>query len=264
MFFSRLKRAFEWSPPAAAAAPQGMRIYAVGDVHGRDDLLSDVARRIEADLAAEPRKAVTVFIGDYVDRGPQSAAVIERLAGGRFPTPVSALRGNHEEMFLQFLEDPATLSEWRRNGGLETLRSYGVEVVAAMRGEAFVEARKALLAALPATHLQFLREARLSVSYGDYFFCHAGVRPGVALENQRAEDLMWIRDGFLRFERPFGKVVVHGHTPVAAPEVRANRINIDTGAFATSVLTCLVLEGTERRFLTVSSAPARARARASA
>ena len=240
-----------------------MRIYAIGDVHGRDDLLGDLARRIEAELAAQPIKAVAVLVGDYVDRGPQSAGVLERLAGGRFPAPVTALRGNHEEMLLQFLEDPATLSEWRRNGGLETLRSYGVDVVAAMRGEAFAEARKALLAALPATNLQFLREARLSVSYGDYFFCHAGVRPGVALENQRAEDLMWIRDGFRRCERPFGKVVVHGHTPVAAPEVRANRINIDTGAFATSVLTCLVLEGTERRFLTVSSAR-RARARASA
>jgi serine/threonine protein phosphatase 1 len=236
-----------------------MRIYAIGDVHGRHDLLSDLARRIEADLAAQPMKAVAVFVGDYVDRGPHSAAVLERLSGGWFPTPVIALRGNHEEMFLRFLEDPATLSEWRRNGGLETWRSYGVNVVTGMRGEAFAEARRTLLAALPPSHLQFLRETRLSVSYGDYFFCHAGVRPGVALESQRADDLMWIRDGFLRFERPFGKVVVHGHTPVAKPDVRANRINIDTGAFATSVLTCLALEGTERRFLTVG-----ARGRASA
>ena len=257
MFFSRMKRTFESKPPAAAAAPQGMRIYAIGDVHGRDDLLGDLACRIEADLAAEPMRAVTVFIGDYVDRGPHSAAVIERLVVGRFPTPVSALRGNHEEMFLQYLEDPGTLAEWRRNGGLETLRSYGVDVVPAMRGEGFAEAHQALLAALPASHQNFLREARLSVSYGDYFFCHAGVRPGVALENQRADDLMWIRESFLRCERPYGKVVVHGHTPVAKPEVRANRINIDTGGFATSVLTCLALEGTERRFLT---AGARARA----
>jgi serine/threonine protein phosphatase 1 len=222
-------------------------------VHGRNDLLDELADTIQADLASAPREVITVFLGDYVDRGPQSAAVLDRLSVGRFPTPVIALRGNHEEMFLKCLEDSASLDEWRRYGGLETLHSYGVDVKAVMRGEGLEEARAALLAALPAAHLDFLRATQLSVIIGDYFFCHAGVRPGVALERQSADDLMWIRDGFLRFEGSFGKVVVHGHTPVADPDARANRINIDTGAFATSVLTCLVLEGVERRFLTAGA-----------
>ncbi len=253
MWFSRLKPAFASRQSKAASAPQGMRVYAIGDVHGRDDLLAELAKTIDADLVSAPSQVVTVFIGDYLDRGPQSAAVLDRLSAGRFPTGVIALRGNHEEMFLKFLQDPTTLEEWRRYGGLETLHSYGVDVKAVMRGEGFEVARTALLAALPAAHLSFLRATEPSASFGDYFFCHAGVRPGVALERQSADDLLWIREGFLHFEGSFGKVVVHGHTPVADPDTRANRINIDTGAFATSVLTCLALEGAERRFLTAGA-----------
>jgi len=176
---------------------------------------------------------------------------LERLASSRLPTPLRALRGNHEAMLLRFLAEPRSLEIWRGNGGLETLHSYGVDVSAAMRGEGFEAAREAFLTALPDSHRAFLEATELSATVGDYFFCHAGVRPGAPLSNQNADDLLWIRDGFLSYKRSFGKIVVHGHTPVARPEVRANRINIDTGAFATSVLTCLVLEGEDRRILSV-------------
>ncbi len=137
MWFSRLRPALASRQPKAASAPEGMRIYAIGDVHGRDDLLDELAGAIRADLASAPPETVTVFIGDYLDRGPQSAAVLDRLSAGRFPTRVIALRGNHEEMFLKFLQDSTTLEEWRRYGGLETLHSYGVDVKAVMRGEGY-------------------------------------------------------------------------------------------------------------------------------
>ncbi|RBP07351.1 serine/threonine protein phosphatase 1 [Roseiarcus fermentans] len=250
---SLIKRPLQRTPPLADV-PEGMRIYAVGDVHGRDDLLEEIATAIERDLASAPSEVVTVLLGDYVDRGPESASVLERLASGRFPTPVQALRGNHEQMLLQFLNDPPELEIWRRNGGLETLHSYGVDVSTVMRGHGYEQARDALLAAIPSKHLEFLSSTQPSATYGGYFFCHAGVRPRIPLALQRAEDLMWIRDGFLQSRRLFEKVVVHGHTPVARPDFRVNRINIDTGAFATSVLTCLVLEGAERRTMTAGKA----------
>jgi len=249
MAFSLFKKAVGGrSPPPAA--PKGIRIYAIGDIHGRDDLLEDISAAIERDLESAPATVITVLLGDYVDRGPHSSKVVGRLAESRFPTPIRALRGNHEQMLLRFLDRPSELDSWRRYGGLETLHSYGVDVTLPMRGEAYEETRDALLAALPEAHRQFLSGTETSASYGEYFFCHAGVRPGVPLERQSAEDLMWSREAFLDFDRSFGKIVVHGHTPVESPDFRANRINIDTGAFATSVLTCLVLEGAERRLLT--------------
>lgn len=252
MPFSLIRRPFR-RPALKPEAPEGMRIYVVGDVHGRDDLLGDVAGAIEGELGSAPSTVLTVLLGDYVDRGPSSASVLERLAGGRFPTPIAALRGNHEQMLLQFLDDPLELESWRRYGGLETLHSYGVDVSAVLRGRGYERARDAFLEALPKGHLEFLSSTRPSAAFGDYFFCHAGVRPGVPLDQQSAEDLMWIRDGFLQFDRSFKKVVVHGHTPVATADFRANRINIDTGAFATSVLTCLALEGAEQRILTAGA-----------
>jgi serine/threonine protein phosphatase 1 len=252
MVFSRLRRVFAAAPPPLrSSTPERTRVYAIGDVHGRDDLLDEMADLIERDCASAPVETITVMLGDYVDRGPHSAAVVERLASGRFPTRLCALRGNHEAMLLQFLAEPLALEFWRRNGGLETLHSYGVDVSAAMRGEGYEAARDAFRETLPAAHRAFLEATALSATIGDYFFCHAGVRPGAPLSNQREEDLLWIRDGFLSHERSFGKIVVHGHTPVARPEVRANRINIDTGAFAVSRLTCLALEGEDRRFLCV-------------
>ena len=250
MPFLLFKRAFQRAA-RRPAPPPGMRIYVVGDIHGRDDLLEEIAKAIRSDLASAPSERLTILLGDYVDRGPGSAKVVGRLADGDFPTPILALRGNHEQMLLQFLEDPSKLDAWRRYGGLETLYSYGVDVSESMRGQGFETACEALLAAMPEAHRRFLETTEPYAAFGDYFFCHAGVRPGVPLDRQRPEDLMWIRERFLRFQGSFGKVVVHGHTPVAAPDFHGNRINIDTGAFATSVLTCLVLEGAERRLLTV-------------
>jgi len=256
MVISRLKRALVSNPSRAASTPEGMRVYAIGDVHGRDDLLAELGGLIGRDCATARGEVLTLLLGDYVDRGPNSAAVVERLAAGRFPTSFQALRGNHEAILLRFLADASVLEFWRSYGGLETLHSYGVDVSAAMRGEGYEAARDAFSDALPDAHRAFLEATELSATFGDYFFCHAGVRPGTPLSDQSEEDLLWIRDGFLSHERSFGKIVVHGHTPVAGPEVKANRINVDTGAFATSTLTCLALEGEDRRFLSVGE-PAR-------
>ncbi|WP_400767624.1 metallophosphoesterase family protein [Methylosinus sporium] len=229
--------------------PPDLRIYAVGDIHGRADLLDTLARRIEAELDAAPVETLTIFLGDYIDRGLQSSTVVEWLSRRDFPTPFIALRGNHEEIFMRFLEDESVLEGWRKFGGVETLHSYGVDVSSIMRGRNYEEARRALTSRLPDHHLQFLQETRLTASFGDYFFCHAGVKPGVPLAQQKAEDLLWIREEFLSFEGRWEKMIVHGHTPVSEPDIQPNRINVDTGAFATSVLTAVVLEGDSRRML---------------
>jgi serine/threonine protein phosphatase 1 len=226
------------------------RIYVIGDIHGRSDLLDRMVEEIERDLQTNPvGNSLTVTLGDYVDRGPDSRGVLERLKCNPFPTEYIGLKGNHEELFEMFLRDPTVASRWRRFGGLETLHSYGVPVAAVMIGKGFEEASSALRRAVPEEHLRFLRSLKLSMSVGDYFLCHAGVRPGVPLEHQSAEDLLWIRDEFLNSRMGFGKVVVHGHTPIESPEVLPTRINIDTGAFVTGRLTCLVLEEGRRRFL---------------
>ena len=238
--------------PAAKAArvPAETRLYVVGDVHGRIDLLDALAKKIGDDLSrGQFEFAATVFLGDYIDRGPRSAQVVERLANDDFPTSVIALRGNHEAEFLDFLQDASVLENWRRYGGLETLVSYGVDVSAAMCGKGYDLAQRELARKLPAHHLEFLRRTFLSYSCADYFFCHAGVRPGVPLSEQNAQDLLWIRQAFTNYRGPIEKVVVHGHTAVEAPEILPNRIAIDTGAYATGLLTCLILQGDERRFI---------------
>ncbi len=155
---------------------------------------------------------------------------------------------------LHFLEDAEVLEAWRNFGGLETLHSYGIDVFPAMRGQGYEDLRLRLLEALPSSHLKFLRETSHSTSFGDYFFCHAGARPGTPLDQQDPDDLLWIRDEFLAFQGGWDKVVVHGHTPVAKPELLSSRINVDTGAFASSVLTAVVLEGSQRRILSTEQA----------
>ena len=250
MVLSRLAKKFSEAGRVNPSAPPGLRIYAIGDVHGRLDLLDRLSATIFADMAqAKVERTLAIFLGDLIDRGPESAGVIERLASADFPTPIVALRGNHEELLLTFLNDPSVLDSWRKYGALETLHSYGVDISAASRGARFEEARRALASKLPPAHLRFLEQMPLTEERGGYFFVHAGVRPLVPLDAQRRDDLLWIREEFLRFEGEFGKFIVHGHTPTPEPEVRRNRINIDTGAFATSVLTALVLEGEDQRFL---------------
>ncbi|PPD45939.1 MAG: serine/threonine protein phosphatase [Methylocystis sp.] len=233
-----------------AAAPEGMRIYAVGDVHGRADLLDRLAALVDADLrAGDCEEAITVFLGDYVDRGLDSRGVIERLSQKEFPTPIVTLRGNHEDAMLRYLDDPAMLDQWAMFGGLVALTSYGVDVGLEMRHGGARAVHAAFMARFPQTHRRFLEETQLSAEYGDYFFCHAGVRPHVPLERQDPDDLMWIRHEFLYHRGAFGKVVVHGHTPHLEVESLENRINVDTQAFKTGVLTAVVLEGDGRRFI---------------
>jgi serine/threonine protein phosphatase 1 len=224
------------------------RLYVIGDIHGRLDLLDQVINAIHRDVEEHGSEALTVTLGDYIDRGPASRGVLNRLMSNPFRTPLIALKGNHEELLEAFLDNPAVGEHWRSLGGAETLHSYGVPV-RMLRAENYAEAAARLRAALPAEHLNFLQSLKTSFSHGKYFLCHAGVRPGVPLEHQTEEDLLWIRDEFLKSKMDFGKIVVHGHTPRPEPEVLPNRINIDTGAFATGRLTCGVLEGGCHRFL---------------
>lgn len=228
---------------------QAARIYAIGDIHGRLDLLERAIAAIGRDSAGRDGAAIAVTLGDYIDRGPQSREVIERLRANPFGMPYVPLRGNHESLFESFLIDPAIGDHWRRLGGLETLASFGVPVRNMMLGRGYEDASSQLAAAMTAEHRGFLASLRNSFASGGYLFCHAGVRPGIPLERQSEDDLLWIRGEFLNSDADFGKIVIHGHTPVAEPEVRHNRINIDTGAFATGRLTCLVLEGKRHRFL---------------
>jgi serine/threonine protein phosphatase 1 len=183
-----------------------------------------------------------VFLGDYIDRGPASRDVLDHLVIRDRTFRSVFLKGNHEGFLTGFLSNPSILEHWQYNGGLETLLSYGVRPSLNADAATQVQLAAALDEALPESHRQFIRKLESSFVCGDYFFVHAGVRPGIPLTKQREEDLLWIRQDFLLHEEDFGKVVVHGHTPVPQPDVRPNRINIDTGAFATGQLTCLVLE----------------------
>lgn len=237
--------------PAAASVPDGVRVYVIGDVHGRSDLLERQHALIEADFTANRTPEVhMIYLGDYVDRGPDAKGVLDRLAEGpNSIVKVTLLRGNHEEMLLRFLEDPSVGPSWHRRGGLETLLSYGVEVGRVFTEDGYAGLAERFKQKLPLRHLALFAGLKTSIAVGDYFFCHAGVRPGVPLERQRQQDLVWIRRKFLDATENFGKVIVHGHSPVDRPDFRENRINIDTGAFATGRLTCLVLEGDTRRIL---------------
>jgi serine/threonine protein phosphatase 1 len=233
-----------------AAAPEGMRFYAIGDIHGRADLLDRLAQRIGDDLSrGDCERALTVFVGDYVDRGLDSRGVLERLAQEDFPTPIVALRGNHEDVMLRYLDDPSILDQWVMFGGLTTLHSYGVDAGLGMSRGGALAVHAAFMARLPDAHRRFLEGTQLSAEYGDYFFCHAGVRPHVPLDRQDPGDLMWIRYEFLEYEGDFGKVIVHGHTPHATVEDLPNRINLDTQAYRSGTLTAVVLEGRSRRFI---------------
>lgn len=242
----------------AAAAPPGHRIYAIGDIHGRLDVLTALHTRILADREGRPAvdASTVVYLGDYVDRGPYSREVIDYLTSDPLPGfEVVHLMGNHEDVMLRFLDDVSIGPDWTSFGGEATLLSYGVRTIPGLVGmRRFEDMRRQLIEKIQPAHVTFLRSLDLSYEAGGYFFAHAGVRPGVPLERQRPQDLMWIRDTFLRSDADHGRIVVHGHTPDHAPQVRSNRIGIDTGAFASGVLTCLVLEGEDRRFLSTGNA----------
>jgi serine/threonine protein phosphatase 1 len=239
-------------PATRPSLPPGLRIYAVGDLHGRFDLLQWVRATIVEDLARRPaQRSVEIYLGDYVDRGPASREVLQALACGAPPVCDGriCLMGNHEDVLLHFLEEPDILRYWRDLGGLETLHSYGIAPPALLTEEAIRDAHGAFRARLSDAEMQFLNALQLSAEFGTYLFVHAGIDPMRPLDRQRPEDLIWIRDPFLTSRADFGRIVVHGHTPGYEPELRPNRINIDTGAFATGRLTCLVLEGAEQRLI---------------
>ncbi len=228
---------------AAPRLPEGVRIYAIGDVHGRADLLDRKLSLIDAHIAAHPvARPIFLFVGDYIDRGPASREVLDLLINCEKGREMIFLRGNHDVFILNFIENPALLSDWSKIGGLETLMSYGVQP--SLNADAITqkELAKALDAALPEEHRKFLLGLDTCFPCGSYFFVHAGVRPGIALADQREEDMLWIRDEFLLHEEDFGKIVVHGHTPVREIDIRTNRINIDTGAYVTGRLSCVMLE----------------------
>jgi serine/threonine protein phosphatase 1 len=235
--------------------PDGRALYAIGDVHGRLDLLDDLLRRIEADASRHSGDTARelVMLGDYIDRGPDSRGVVERLLGDPLPGFTTVrLMGNHEDALLAFLDGQNDGLDWLSYGGLETLMSYAVPLRSLPSTLAAAhELRESLIASLPPEHDRFFRACLLQHVVGDYLFVHAGVRPGVSLANQSPGDLMWIRDDFLRSRVPLpGYVVVHGHTIVDMPQDRQHRINVDTGAFVSGRLTCLVLRGDQRRFIT--------------
>jgi serine/threonine protein phosphatase 1 len=236
--------------------PAGEAVYAIGDVHGRLDLLEDLLTRIRIDAnrhAASGRRLI--FLGDYIDRGAESRGVVERLLQDPLPGfETVRLMGNHEEAMLAFLDGESDGLDWLAFGGLETLMSYGVPLRRFPHAsDAMAGLRSALAAVVPVAHVDLLRGCLLHYSVGDYVFVHAGVRPGIALGKQAPRDLLWIRDDFLRVRIPLpGRVVVHGHTICDLPQNRENRINIDTGAFVSGRLTCLVLRGSERRFLSTA------------
>lgn len=234
--------------PPPYRIPDGLRVYAVGDIHGRLDLMEQLLAEVERDSRGHP-DARLVFLGDYVDRGPDSRAVIERLAALKAGRGAICLTGNHEAMMCAALDGRDPPDMWLANGGVAALASYGVEAAAFAGAGASEDLRQAVLAAIPPAHLAFLEGLELSATFGGYFFCHAGVRPGVALERQSAEDLVWIRRAFLSSTADFGKRVVHGHTPVAEVEILPNRIGVDTGAYATGRLSCVALEGADVRVL---------------
>jgi serine/threonine protein phosphatase 1 len=230
-----------------ASAPSDTRIYAVGDIHGRADLLSEIIARIDDDIRRRPiAHTIEVYLGDYVDRGPQSKTVIDLLTVRLVANGAVCLRGNHEAVMEGFLQDPAILEYWLPLGGMQTLASYGIEL---HENETAFSLHRRFLDAFPRTHELFMQCLRNQFSCGDFLFVHAGIRPGVPLDDQDPNDLIWIRDEFLDDTRSHKRFIVHGHTPVAHPEIRSNRINIDTAAWRTGALTCVAIEGSTILFL---------------
>ena len=240
-------------PPAArspAGLPEGERVYTIGDIHGRADLLKAVQARIDAHLRANPvERAFEVYLGDYIDRGAESRAVLDLLIRRAETVRMIALAGNHEEVFLRAFAEPDVFADWLTWGGRETLLSYGV-VLPFRAGEAQrLDAMRQMNEKVPEAHVSFIASLPIMHVIGDYVFVHAGLRPNVALQEQEREDVLWIRKAFLSHRGPFPLKVVHGHTPAAAPEVLPNRINIDTGAYITGKLTCLTLEDQKVYFI---------------
>ena len=233
------------------AGPSGKRLYAIGDVHGRLDLVDELLGRIEDDIAERPvETAAVVFLGDLIDRGPDSAGVVERLQTLRhYPAKTLFLLGNHEEFLLRALAgEPGIAHDWLGFGGDACAESYGIAPSAL---QAMDERRIAevLHAAIPVAHVEFLKTFGDTFAFGDYLLVHAGIRPGVPIEQQQPRDLRWIRQPFLSDAHDHGCMVIHGHTISDGVDQRSNRIGIDTGAYRTGILTAAVIEDADVHFL---------------
>lgn len=239
--------------PSAPAVPPGTVVWAVGDVHGRLDLLSPLVDAIHADLQdSRADRKLVIFLGDYIDRGPDSRGVLKRLAGLSASEGIEwrFLKGNHEQAMLDFLDDPSRGPRWCEYGGDRALRSWDLRIPElAHRTEAWARVAADLRHKLTKADMAFLESLELSVTVGDYFFSHAGARPGLALDRQTPEDLMWIRQTFLDSPKAFERVVVHGHTPTSRVHVDHRRIGVDTKAYDSGILTALRLEGEARSLL---------------
>lgn len=230
--------------------PDGHRVYAIGDIHGCDDLFAELIALIERDAAETSAHKTLILLGDLIDRGPCSKQVIDRAIGlaERWPG-MRWLLGNHEEVFLKALQgDPQMVRYFVQIGGEPTIHSYGLTGDEYYR-LTFEELADRLPALVPEAHKQFLARSEDHVQIGDYLFVHAGIRPGVPMEQQKKSDLRWIRGEFLSDRRDHGAIVVHGHTITDDVEVRPNRIGIDTGAYQSGVLTAIVIEGDTCRYL---------------
>lgn len=239
--------------PPARSVPEGSCIYAIGDIHGALAPLIALHELIEADARRRSaQRRCLVYLGDYIDRGIDSSAVLDLL----IDRPLAGfervfLKGNHEDGLLRFLVDSDGGLPWLNYGGVATIYSYAIKPPdPPSSAEERHRAQSELLTKIPGSHLDFLDRLELYHTEGDYLFVHAGLRPGIAIESQAPEDMMWIREDFLESDAEFGKLIVHGHSITAEPDICSNRIGIDTGAYATGRLTCLVLEGTAQGFLT--------------
>lgn len=244
--------------PLERRVPSGVVVYAIGDVHGRVDLLRSLLAALFEDMRAASAKPVLIGLGDYIDRGPNSREVIKLLLQVQAVAGLEThfLRGNHDQVLLDFLDDAQMGPTWGEFGGREALRSYGVEAPLGRDMDAWAAARDRLAVALPPPHETFLRNLEPSFTLGDYFFAHAGARPGLPLDAQDERDLCWIREPFLSDKRAFDKMVVHGHSAEVAIHADDRRIGIDTGAYATGQLTALRLKDDSRSFFYTRRGPA--------
>lgn len=250
---STVKALFGGRPPASSQEARRIvispdpadTVYAVGDIHGEARLLDRLLGLIEADAQARSGRKLLIFLGDYIDRGPDSARVLDILLG---PVPKGFERfhlcGNHEEMFLDFLDAPHAGHEWLQHGGIDTLASYGIALEDRRAGRP--KLTSLIASHIPDDHLAALRSLPHLITYGDFAFAHAGIRPGVPLDQQSRQDLLWIREGFLDQNGTSGLTVVHGHTPGAAPVTAPGRICVDTGAFASGRLTAVRLHSDQK------------------
>lgn len=224
-------------------APEGFILYAIGDIHGRSDCLADAHALVDEDIArrSSRSRAVEIYVGDYVDRGQDSRGVIELLLQRAKKNHLVLLRGNHETAMEGFLRGLIPFEEWRTLGGLETILSYDVNARSLLSNGGAIQPRD-LAERLPLSHMRFFSTLQSFYVCGRYCFVHAGIRPGIPLENQSIEDLTWIREGFLNFAGDFGHIVIHGHTPSSEIDFRPNRVNIDTGAYATNRLSVVRID----------------------